>query len=121
MAAGDVVRVEQALSALATLLAMARMRFPCPAGRPVLGAADEARLVHAVSLLQRRHDDAALELLGGWMQPAAVRFSLPAAAGIGHALASAGHRLALREWRFAELHGHCSWHDEPRDSGQVFH
>ncbi len=36
---------------------------------------------------------------------AAVRLVLPAIAGVGEALLAAKHRLAVRTWRFPELHG----------------
>ena len=70
---------------------------------------DEARIVHAISACQRDHRDAGFELLESWLQPAAVRLTLPAVEGIALALTASAHRLPLRRWRFPELTGSSSW------------
>jgi len=70
---------------------------------------DEARVLHGVSAVQRDQATPGFELLSSWLPPTAVRLTLPALQGIGRALAAAGHRLPLREWRFPELCGQSSW------------
>jgi hypothetical protein len=71
-------------------------------------SADEARIVHAISSAQRRRRETVFELLSSWLQPAAVRATLPAVDAIASALAASRHRLPLRNWRFREAAGQAA-------------
>jgi len=100
----------RSLNAILTNTATAATRHVdvrCP-GCPGL-APDEARIVHAVSAMQRNQQELAFELLASWLQPAAVRLTLPAVEGLAVGLAGACHRLPLRDWRFPELTGQWPW------------
>jgi hypothetical protein len=68
-------------------------------------SADEARIVHAISSAQRRRRETVFELLSSWLQPAAVRATLPAVEAIAGTLAASRHRLPLRDWHFPETAG----------------
>lgn len=70
---------------------------------------DEARIVHAISSVQRRQRETVFELLSSWLPPSAVRATLPIIEDIGGALAAARHRLPLRGWRFPETEGRSAW------------
>jgi hypothetical protein len=59
--------------------------------------------------MQREQRALAFELLASWLQPAAVRLTLPAVEGLAIGLAGACHRLPLRDWRFPELTGQAPW------------
>jgi hypothetical protein len=63
---------------------------------------DEARLVDAVARSQRCEREAVFELLAAWLEPAAIRLTLPAVEGLARALTTVSHRLPLREWRLPE-------------------
>lgn len=82
---------------------------------------DEARIVHAVSCVQRRRRDTAFELLSSWLRPSAVRAALPAVDGIAEALTAAHHRLPLRSWRFAETAGQSHWPDSAAVHSATMH
>lgn len=69
----------------------------CPGLSP-----DEARMLHAVALLQRDDRAAASAELSSWLPPAVVRLTLFAVDGLARAMTVAHTRLPLRNWRFED-------------------
>lgn len=69
----------------------------CPGLSP-----DEARMLHALALLQRDNRAAASAELSSWLPPPVVRLTLFSVDGLARAMTAAHTRLPLRNWRFED-------------------